>query len=227
MQIDLDSMVKKIQENCQDATGQWCTKSYIINTINIKADDLAAELSMLGLGYDEQRVVITLPATTGDLSAFQATGQPLANMIRPKYIEWKLTTDPDTSYEDASPVDRLPDVDTDAIGIEAYTFLQSIVQVTPSSQPLTVRVTAIVMRANLVDDDDSVIAGTQAILCYRISSTVLTRRGNTGLAATNMADGDKAWGNFELLCVKLNQGRTRRPKRCSGRGRGFNPTLIR
>lgn len=218
MQVDLGSLLTKVQSLVEDPTGQWCTKPYMLATVALAWDDLSTELSMLDLGYDEDIAVIeNVPANLTDLSPYQAQGQPLANIMRPKLLEWKLPTDPDTSYDDAAPVDRLPDRDPGAQGIAAYTFRKQIIQITPSSVPVTIRVTSVVMNVTLIDDNDTVIAGCQSILAYRVSEKINARRGNPQLAGENKTDGDAAMGTFELLCVRLGQRKVRRFGRATSR----------
>lgn len=222
MIITLDEVVKRVQDALEDPSGSFFTKDYLLSTINQKWDKLNVRLMLLNLKYQEQQVVIAdLPANTVDLSAYQAAGQPLANMIRPKKIEWKLMNALDTTYDEADRMETLPDVDPGTQGIVAWVWRASIVRTTPSSIDITARVTFDTMNANLVDANDNIIAGTTHILAAQVADMVSFKRGNEKLSAKLATEAQEAMEDFEVLCVMARQGIVERVPRMSQRSR-FN-----
>lgn len=91
----VQDIVDRVQTEIEDLTGEsnssWTDPDYIIGKLRTVGDDIAVRLQLLDLNYNTQEVILAaIPANTIDLSSYQASGQPLAEMIVPKTIEWRL-----------------------------------------------------------------------------------------------------------------------------------------
>ena len=99
MLITLDEVIKRVQDLMDDPGGRFFTKEYVLTAVNQVSDEFNVKLQMIGLKYLDVVAVITpFAANTANFNAYQVAGQPLANMMLPKFIEWRLPTDLDINY---------------------------------------------------------------------------------------------------------------------------------
>ena len=105
-------IITRVQTEIGNATGEpdsdWTDADYILAKLATLSDDIANRLELLDLNYATVEVILpAVPANTVDLSAFQASGQPLAMMILPKSIEWRLVGESEEDWSFAPQVDKV------------------------------------------------------------------------------------------------------------------------
>jgi hypothetical protein len=86
--------------NCFDDQAQdRFDKDYILSFLTAENKSVENILENLDLSYDTSIYVLSpVPAGTTDLSAWQADGQTLQNMMFPIALEWRLTGQNDTQW---------------------------------------------------------------------------------------------------------------------------------
>jgi hypothetical protein len=180
-------------------------QDYVIPFINLRWANLIVNLSMLGLQYSEETAIINLPAGATNLTQYMASGQPLASLMMPLGIDWKLQGDPDTEYEPADSVRELDDLPPDSTGIPQYAWQGGTVLISTSSVPVTIRIRFNAMSTTLVDPTDTMIRGVGDIIAYRAAELLAAVRGMPALKADMRLYGDTALDDFITAGVLRSQ----------------------
>jgi hypothetical protein len=115
--MNVQDIINRVQTELEDATGEsgadWTDADYILGKLQTLSDDIAIRLQLLDLNYNTQEVILpNIPANTVDLSAYQASGGPLSQMILPKSIEWRLVGENQQEWQFVPQVDKVIDTDT-------------------------------------------------------------------------------------------------------------------
>lgn len=208
---NVDEVCRRTATLMDDPAMTEFDKDYLIPFLNINWEDLANKLSMVGLDYQEVRVVIAgFQSGTANFDDFMGDGQPLAALMLPKRVEWKPAGDPDTSYEVLRDVDDLDDVPDGTIGMIEWHWGGGSLQVTPSSADVDVRVTFLAMSTNLVDPNDNMVRGCTNVIAYATASLIYTIRGNDPLALKMENRSEDALETFERAAVMRDQAKSSR-----------------
>lgn len=179
---------------------------YCLPFINLRWSNIIVNLVMLGLQYSEEMMVVAIPAGTVSLTNLMLPGQPLASLMQPKSIEWKMVGADDTTYVDAKQVDELDDYPLGNQGIQEYSWQGGTILVVPSAVDVTARIRFKAMSTNLVDPTDNMIRGIPDIIGYRVAQILYSIRGNAALAAVMKTEGDQALDDFCAMSVMNSQG---------------------
>ncbi len=86
----VSDIVSRVAALLDDGEQTYCTDDWVLGFAQNEYEVLFNKLRLCGTEFDD--VVIELPnvaAGTPDLSAFMASGQPLATLVQPRMIEWK------------------------------------------------------------------------------------------------------------------------------------------
>lgn len=197
--MDVADVVQMVATLLDDPGQTTFDADYVVPFINVRWNNMAVNLAMLGLQYSEQVVVFDLPANTLTLAAYMATGQPLASMMQPKSLEWKLVGAPDTEYQPIGSVNELDDVPPGSEGIDEYSWQGGTCQLNPSSVAVTLRVRFMAMSTTLVDPTDQMVRGVGDVLSYRVAELIYSILGNDKLSAKMQQLGSDALEDFNTL----------------------------
>src|SRR5580700_3771253 len=121
--MSLALVISRVQTLFEAQGQKWCDKDYVVGFLSMHNEDIETWLGALGLSYDEQDIILpNVPANTSDLSAYQANGQALGDMMTPYSLEWKRYGDPVTCFAPVPRLDKVIDVDPNAPveGIQSY-----------------------------------------------------------------------------------------------------------
>lgn len=183
--MSVADIIQKVQVQFDALAEDWCDKDYIINFLEMHNEDVESLLEDLDLSYDT--AVIVLPAVaagTTDLSAFQVTGQPLANMMLPLALEWRLVGETDLQWRPIPQVDKVIDVlvatpggPSATAGIASYEWRGGIVYISPSSVATDIRIRDEQLPAVLDSDSAVYIKGLSNVLAYGICEHIAMNRG--------------------------------------------------
>jgi len=115
--MTVQDIITRVQTELEDATGEsgsdWTDADYIIGKLVTIGDDIAIRLQLLDLDYSTVEVILAnVAANTIDLSAYQANGAPLAMMILPKSVEWRIVGQNQQQWTPVQRVDKVIDTDT-------------------------------------------------------------------------------------------------------------------
>src|SRR6185503_6525140 len=115
-------------------------------------------------------ILPNVPKNTTDLSAFQAVGQPLASMILPKSVEYRLVGQNQEQWNTVQNVDKVIDTDTgtgeedvavasDNQAIVSWEWRGGIIYISPAAQPVDIRVRFQGIAIQLNSDNVQQVAG--------------------------------------------------------------------
>ena len=224
----------------EDLGSQWTDLDYIYGHLGVLNEDVEQRLQNLGLNVDTYVVILpNVPANTVDLSAFQADGQPLAGMIDPIVIEWRLQGQSQQDWIPVPRVDKVLDTDTgtgeagaavvsDVDAVVSYEVRKGIVIISPCNQPTDIRVRGQFFSALLnADSPNQPVRGLVNILTYAVCYSITMNHSGDGAANTQRFEKrfNNAIAYFEATQNQDNQAKTQRfgGRRSAYAGSGFGP----
>ena len=246
--MTVQDIITRVQSEIEDAVGgtdsDWCDADYILGKLATLSDDIAIRLQLLDLNYSTQEVILpNVGPNVSDLSSFQATGQPLAQMIIPKSVEWRLVGETQEDWEIVEQVDKLIDTDTGTgetgatvasndPTVESYEWRQGILRVSPCMVPVDFRIRFAGTVISLSTNSQAQIVGLTNVYVYKCAEKITASRSvGTGALPKYFRDCyNHACADFEGLSVKNQQSKmTRlggRRSGSSGGAGGFRPPVI-
>jgi hypothetical protein len=205
---DVNDVIKRVCVLLDDPSGATFSREYLMPFVDQEYDEMDVELERNGMQYIESIAVFTVPAGTTDLSTYLADGQPLATMKFPKYVKWKLPSQTDEFYQLSAFVQELDEVNPANIGARQWRNANGAIQITPSNQPITLKVYFDTISTNIYDPVQQVIRGTAHILAPRVGAAVCALGGDM-TKRFNYLDA-KAKKNWNAFLVVLVQQRAQR-----------------
>lgn len=231
----VQDIVTRVQKLFEDEQASWCDKGYILGWLQMYNEDLESYLENLDLAYDTQVVVIPgVAANTTDLSAYQADGQPLGNMIVPISLEWKLTTDNNLQWRPIPSVDKVEDtnqsldagpVSSNIVGILSYEWRGSVIYISPSSVAVDIRVRAEMLPSVVNTDNSAYIKGMTNVLAYGIAVMIADTRGGVGNSKLSLKFSDRHQKALDVLVDRLVKN-DQIPQRRMGGRRSVQPSPL-
>lgn len=214
--MGLQQVISNVQTLWQAKGAKWCDKDYVVSFLTMINEQLEQKFAAVGLSYSEEFIILpNVAAGTTDLSAFQAPGQQLGDMMSPYSLEWRLPGAPATQFAPVGRVDKVLDVDTinsPIEGIESYAWMGGIVQISPSSVNVDIRVGCELLPDVFQSDSDNYIKGATNVLSFWTAGIIGLIRGagasKLGTEFTKM--GDSAWDDIESVFIMQEQETPRR-----------------
>lgn len=180
-------------------------QDYVIPFLNLRWASLTTKLSMLGLQYSEEVVAISVPAGTASLANFMIAGQPLAALMEPISVDWKLVGTEDDTFTPSNASAELSDYADGVEGIPQYSWQGGTLLVVPSSIDVVARVRFNAMATTLTDATDNMIRGVGEILAFRTAELIYAIRGNPAMQKTMKDFGDDSLDDFLSMSVMRGQ----------------------
>ena len=187
--LTVGQIVQRVGWLLDDPGNRRFTSDYIMPGIDQENESLEIFLERLGVQQQEQIAIFNLPAAVAlpdgsnppvDLNPYFAPGQPLEWFLRPKRVDWKVTGQPDTSYDQANAVNELADVQLGNLAVQEYRWAQGSIQLTPSYSPVTVRIYFFALSTDIYDNAQSVMRGIGFILALQVASYICASNNNMG-----------------------------------------------
>lgn len=178
--MSLSLVISRVQVLFEAQGQKWCDKDYVVSFLAIHNEDVELQLDAIGLSYAEQDIILpAVPAGTSDLSTYQADGQPLGDMMSVYSVEWKRPGDPVTSFQPVERVDKVIDVDPNhpIEGIQSYAWKGGLIQFSPSSIDVDIRVGCDLLPDVFQSDSDNYIKGLTNWLSYGTAEMIAFSRG--------------------------------------------------
>ena len=224
-------IITRVQALWEDQGETWCDKDYVQTFLGIHSEDVESYLESLDLSYDTDVIVLpAVPAGTTDLSAYQADGQPLANMMLVTALEWRQVGQDDSQWQTIPRVDKVQDAVLDisgdpstAVGIPSYEWRKGIPFISPSSVDCDIRVRCEELPAVLDTDSAVYIKGLTNVLAYGVAAIIAFVRGGpqSKIGMWFQSKADTAMDAVECRMVKDEQAIGRR---MAGRRSGMRQT---
>lgn len=201
--LDVADVTQGVATLMDDPSQSEIDQDYVLPFLNLRWANLIVNLAMLGLQYAEEQAILSIPAGTTSLTNFMTAGQPLASLMSPVDMQWKLKGAPDEQYDDVDPVRELDDLPPSPT-IQQYAFKGGSIFITPSSVDTVLRVNYKAMSTRLVDPTDDMIRGVGDIIAFRTAELMLAVRGNP-LKVDMKTYGDDALEDFCAMSVLRDQ----------------------
>ena len=195
-------------------------------------DWLFGKLRLANNQFDEEVVILpAVMAGSPDLNQFQATAQPLAGMVLPKTIRWKLPGQSNLYWRMSSgPLDYPRELNPGGPFLDSWAWIRYSVKLAMFSTALDLEITGDFAFDPLTDPDAQIVMTQLANRTFscKLASEVGKARGNDKWVATYGADADDALDDLTIALSKENQKKTHRVARMSRRGTtGGNTTITR
>jgi hypothetical protein len=173
-------------------------------------------LEVLGVQQEEQIAIFDVPpATSGpsDLTPYFAPNQPLQYLMRPKGLEWKLQSQPDTNYRGSQLVTELDDVAPGHVGCQEYRWAGGAIQTTPSYTAVTLRIYFFALSQTIYDSAGGVMRGIGGLLALQTACFVCALNNNMGKLGDKLRkDLGRNKINFAKLMVMQGQSKMIGPR---------------
>lgn len=214
---NLNDVTTRVQALLDDVAATYTTPEFLNPLINQKYEELYNRLRLTGADFDETVTTLTaVPANTSTLSSYQATGQPLALLVQPTMLEWKLTGVDPTNYLEADYLEKVRDVIAGPL-VDSWEWRQNIINLTPATIITDLRITGHSLLAPL-NDPSSAIAIAQNmthVLAYMTASLVGKVRGNEQWAKDYQDDADRCYDDLAQLLSRAELRKVYRVARAS------------
>lgn len=247
--MTVQEIISRVQTELEDATGEsnsdWTDADYILGKLVTLGDDIAIRLQLLDLNYSTQEIILpNIAANTTDLSAFQAAGQPLAQMLLPKSVEWRIVGQNQQQWQAVKQVDKLIDTDTgtgeanvavtsDDPTVESYEWRGGLLKLSPCQVPIDLRIRFVGTAISLNTNSQQQIVGLTNVYVYKCCVKICGARsvGTSALVSFFIAEYNRACADFEGLSMKTQQSKTirlggRRSGSDCGQDGGWRPPIV-
>lgn len=229
--LSVSEAAQRVAAKCDDPEQTYITVEYVMGFVQDVYDWLFGKLRLANNQFDEEVVILPgVAAGTPDLSQFQATGQPLAGMVLPRFIRWRLPGQSNLYWRQADgPLDYPRELNPGGPFLDSWSWMRYSVKLAMFSTELDLEITGD-FAFDPLTDPDSQIGMTQLAnrtFTCKLASEVGKARGNDKWVATYGGDADEALDDLSIALSKENQKKTHRVARMNRRGgiAGSNTTV--
>ena len=216
-----------MQAKCDDTDGTYVTDDVVLGLLPEAYDWIFNKLEIADSQFDQSIVVLpAVPAGTPDLSVYQADGQPLASLLQPRMIRWRIPGQSALYWRRADgPLNTPRDMPAGGLpALDSWAWVKYQIALSAFSTALDLEVTGDFIPDALAGPDSQILLGkniTRALTC-KLSCEVGKRRGNDKWVTVYGADADEAIDDVAIAMVKARQAN---PARVGKMSRGSdNPT---
>ena len=213
-------IISRVQFLCDDIDGTYVTVEYVSAGMQHAYDWLFNKMALVDSQFDQY--VVELPgvqAGVPDLSAYQADGQPLALLLQPRMIRWKLPGQDKTYYRRADGPLTLPrDMpDSGYPMIDSWAWSRHNILLSKFSTALDIEITGDFLFDPLTAPDSQILLAKNLNRCFacKLASEVGKARGNDKWVTLYSADADEAYDDVAIAMVKARQAIPNRVARMS------------
>lgn len=227
--MTLDDIIKRVQAKLDDIDGTYVTPEYVEAFAQGEYEKLFNKLRLSDHSFDQ--IIVEIPnvaATTPNLDTYQATGQILSTMVRPRSIEWKLAGQLPTQYREADgPLDQVRDLPAGIPQLDSWAWMRRSIKLSNFSTNLDLRIIGEFLFNPLSDPSSSIDIDITAneVLASMVAAAIAKARGNATWVQQYTADAVDAFDDLFIALVREDQGKTRRVGRMSHINRGINPVI--
>jgi hypothetical protein len=204
-------VIARVQALLDDPAGRRFSPDYLRPYIDQENEELQIMLERLGVQQEEQIAIFDVPpaaAAPSDLTPYFAPGMPLQYLMRPKGMDWKLQTDPDTLYQSSQLVTELDDVQTGHVGCQEYRWAGGAIQTTPSYTAVTLRVYFYALSQTMYDSAGGVMRGIGGLLALQAACFVAALNNNMGKTYDKLRK-DLARNKISFANLMVMQGQSK------------------
>lgn len=213
--------------------GDFTTDTYLTPLINQVYETQTTQLmSETDSSFDDWVFdVPNIPIGTTTLANYQATTMrnedgssatgPLAGLVSPITVEWKIAGQPDVNYAEAGRTGKLPNVSPAAPSppyLMQWEWRGMVIYLTPLAYPCDIRVRGEFSPPTLVQDTDALIVHPRMATATAFGTAALigVERENEGFIEKYTAAADNVLDLISNMLTKAEQGTTTRIGRLRG-----------
>lgn len=226
--MQLSDIAARVRAKVDDPDATYVTDDMILGLANDAYDWLFAKMRLTNSGFDDSIVILpSVPAGSPDLNQYQASGQPLETLIRPRMLRWRLPgTDARFFRRADGPLDYVRDIQNGIPAIDSWTWERYSIGLSNFSTPLDIEISGEFLFDPLTAPDSQIQISKIAnrVLSCKIAAEVGKARGNDKWVQTYEADATDALDDLDIALTKENQAKTARVGKISrvGAGQGRN-----
>lgn len=212
-------IIARVAAKCDDPDQTYITTDYVMGFVNDVLDWLYNEFKLTGSQFDTSIVPLSaVPAGSPDLNTYQASGQPLATMILPRMVRWKLPgLDPTYWRRADGPLDYVRDIQPGIPILDSWAWQRYSLKLSNFSTALDLEITGDFLYDPVTAPDDQIQISQNAnrVFSCKLASEVGKARGNDKWVKTYGDDADDALDSLKIAMTKANQAKTERVGRIS------------
>lgn len=220
--MQFQDIVSRVQFKCDDIDGTYITSEYCQAGAQDVYEWLYNKLRLVDSSFDTVVVVLpAVPAGTPDLTSYQAAGNPLATLVQPRMIRWRIPGQPDTQWRKADgPLDFQRDMPDGIPQLDSWAWIRYVVKLSKFSTALDLEISGEFLFDPLTSTDNQIEIANNSNRTFacKLASEIGKARGNQKWETTYGADADEALEDLEIAMVKANQAKTNRLGRMSRSG---------
>jgi hypothetical protein len=222
--MQVGDIIRRVAAKCDDQEQTYLTSDYIMGFMQDTMEWIFGKLRLTASEFDEQIVVLPgVNAGLPNLDSYQADGQPLAMLVQPRMIRWKLAGQPITNWcRGDGPLDFVRDIQNGIAALDSWAWIKYSIKLSNYSVSLDLEVSGDFLFDPLVDEQSQIqisIAANRAFSC-QIAAEVGKARGNDKWVTTYSADALDALEDLSIAMTQAEQAKTRRVGRMNRRGGG-------
>lgn len=226
--MQLSDITKRVQAKHDDPDGTYVTPEYVVGFAQDAYEWLFGKLRLVG--WDNTEEIITLPAVPPglpNLDSYQALAKPLAMMVQPRLIRWKLPGQDPTYWEEADLLDVPNDIPNGANYLDSWAWLRYSIKLANYSCALDLEITGEFLFDPLTSQESQIQISIAANRCFasKIACEAAKARRISDWVTQYGDDADEAYDDLAIAMTKANQGKTRRVGRMSRRPTQGGPTI--
>jgi hypothetical protein len=217
--MQLLDITRRVQAKCDDTDGTYVTSDYIAGFAQDVYEWMSIKFSLVDTSFDEVILILpAVPAGTPDLNGYMAANQPLATMVQPWMVRWKLPGQDASLFNKADgPLDYVRDVGQGIPRLDSWAWIKNSLKLSNFSTALDLEISGEFLFDPLTSPDNQLQMSQMANRAFacKLASEVGKARGNDKWVTTYSADADEAIEDLQIKMVKFNLKKTRRLSRMS------------
>lgn len=218
--LKLRDITKRVQFKCDDPDGTYIDEDYVMGFANDVYDWMFNKLSLSGAQFSEEAVVLPdVTAGSPDLSKYQQEGQPLAGLIVPIMLRWRLPGQDNTQWRRVDgPLDAPRDLPASGLpSLETWAWVKYNILLSATSLAVDIEVTGSFAFAPLTDMNSAIQISMNAnrVFSCKLASEVCKARNKPTLVQTYENDADDAMDDVMILLTRARQPTIHRVGRMS------------
>jgi hypothetical protein len=222
--MKVSDIVRRVQAKVDDLEGTYCDYDYVVAFMPDVLDWIYAKLRLINYDFDEERVILpAVAAGTPDLGDLQQDGQPLAGLIQPRIVEWKLPGLDNSYFARADgPLDEVRDLPNNVAFLDSWAYKRGVLTLSLFSTALDLRVTGDFLFTAMTDPDDQITISNAAnrVFSCKLASEIGKARSQDKFVVNYGADADEALDDLAIALTKSDQSKTRRLGRINRSNQG-------
>lgn len=207
--MQVTDVISRVQAKCDDPDGTYVTDEMVMSLLPEAYDWLFNKLELADSQFDQSVVVLPAVNPSPDLSQYQADGQPLASLLQPRMVRWRLAGQTALQWRRADgPLNTPRDMqDGGYPALDSWAWSRYNILLSTFSVPLDLEITGDFLFDQLTSPDSQIAIGknTNRALCCKVASEVGKRRGNDKWKVDYAADADEAVDDVVGAMVKARQ----------------------